>query len=35
MYYLIGNGSDAGAASTVVKEHDQSTYVMNGTKAWM
>jgi hypothetical protein len=31
----IGNGSDAGAASTIVKEHDKSNFVMNGTKAWM
>ncbi|CAF1506321.1 unnamed protein product [Rotaria magnacalcarata] len=30
-----GNGSDAGAASTTVKEHDGSNYVMNGTKSWI
>jgi hypothetical protein len=34
-YYSIGNGSDAGAASTTVKEHDASNYIMNGTKSWM
>ncbi|CAF2439296.1 unnamed protein product [Rotaria sp. Silwood2] len=30
-----GNGSDAGAASTTVKEHDSSSYVINGTKSWI
>lgn len=33
--YFIGNGSDAGAASTLVKEHDSSNFIMNGTKSWM
>ena len=34
-YRSIGNGSDAGAASTLVKEYDSSTYIINGTKSWM
>ena len=31
-----GNGSDAGAASTMAKEHgDDSSWILNGTKSWI
>ena len=30
-----GNGSDAGAASTTAKEHENGGYILNGTKAWI
>ncbi|RZF41205.1 hypothetical protein LSTR_LSTR011586 [Laodelphax striatellus] len=30
-----GNGSDAGAASTVAKQSGNGTYILNGTKSWI
>jgi len=32
--FLLGNGSDAGAASTTAKDNG-SSYIINGTKAWI
>ena len=30
-----GNGSDAGAASTIAKEDNNKNYILNGSKAWI
>lgn len=30
-----GNGSDAGAASTIAKEYNNNSYIINGSKAWI
>ena len=33
--YLLGNGSDAGAASTNATLRDNGQYELNGSKAWI